>query len=226
MSIWDAAGAGDLGGVEWLVGQDPGLLNAKDRSGMTPLMRASVNGHLDVVRWLLRKGAPINERDDGDGATALWHACWYRHIPVVLLLLERGANPAIAPVWGETALAAASARDHLEVMHLLLAHPSAKATINRRDILGKTAPWEACYRGRAGAVRALLESGADPTIAKNNGMTPWTIAVTPMAIAKAACHGQQAVFSEGRRECVTALEVRYLYSSQLLSLPAFQLAEA
>jgi hypothetical protein len=45
--IWEAAKAGDLAGVERLVDQDPGLLNGKNRSGMTPLTCASVNG----VTW-------------------------------------------------------------------------------------------------------------------------------------------------------------------------------
>jgi hypothetical protein len=42
MSIWDAAKAGDLAEVERLVGQDPGLVNAKDWRGYTPLLYASL----------------------------------------------------------------------------------------------------------------------------------------------------------------------------------------
>jgi hypothetical protein len=48
-------------------------------------------------------------------------------------------------------------------------------------------------------VTALLESRADPTIAKHNG-------TTPMAAAKQ--HHPEATIAEGRRECVAALEVR------------------
>jgi ankyrin repeat protein len=58
--IWEAAKAGDLAEVERLVDQDPGLLNGKNRSGMTPLTCASQWGHVGVVRWLLRKGALVN----------------------------------------------------------------------------------------------------------------------------------------------------------------------
>jgi ankyrin repeat protein len=82
---------------------------------------------------------------------------------------------------------------------VLLGHPSARATINFRDNDGETALWAACQMGRGGVVRALLENGADPTIAHNDG-------TTPMAIAK---QGHTSVISvEGRRECVAALEVR------------------
>jgi hypothetical protein len=49
-------------------------------------------------------------------------------------------------------------------------------------------------------VRALLESGADPTIVTNLG-------ITPMAMAKLKPDFEQ-IPAEGRRECVVALEVR------------------
>jgi ankyrin repeat protein len=52
---------------------------------------------------------------------------------VVRLLLERGADPTIATRWGSTPLMIASFGGHLEVVRLLLGHPSAKATINHRD---------------------------------------------------------------------------------------------
>jgi hypothetical protein len=57
--------------------------------------------------------------------------------------------------------------------------------------------------------RALLESGADLTIANDHG-------TTPMAIAKQdpppphLNHPQNSVSAEGRRDCVAALEVRPL----------------
>jgi hypothetical protein len=55
--------------------------------------------------------------------------------------------------------------------------------------------WVACYEGRGRIVRALLESGADPT-------NPTTYGSTPMEIAKA--------MHQGRGECVEAVEVRLL----------------
>jgi hypothetical protein len=61
VNIWHAARAGDVGEVERLVGQDPGLLNARDGIGFTPLMLASRRGHVGVVRFLLDKGAAVNE---------------------------------------------------------------------------------------------------------------------------------------------------------------------
>jgi ankyrin repeat protein len=200
--IWLPAATGDLAEVERLVAQDPGLLDAKTTSsGWTALIFASQAGHVGVVRWLLDHGAAINDQAKY-GETALWHACFKGRTPVVKLLLERGADPIIAATDRSTGLMVASACGHLEVVDLLLGDPGAKATLNNRDDQGKTALWFACYEGRGGIVTVLLESGADPTIAHDNG-------TTPMAIAKqdppSNPHG---ITAEGRRECVAALEVR------------------
>jgi hypothetical protein len=64
--------------VERLVGEDPGLLGAKDDGAWTPLRLASERGHLEVVRFLLDYPAArstINSRDEW-GMTALWGACF------------------------------------------------------------------------------------------------------------------------------------------------------
>jgi uncharacterized protein len=197
--IWAAARAGDLGEVQQLVGQDPGLVNARDGRGMTPLMYASASGHLELVRWLLDKGVAINERDD-DGYSALFLSCWEGQTAVVRLLLQRGADLAIADEEGFTPLMRAALEGFPEIVRLLLGDPRAGMSINHRDEQGgETVLWHACYMGRGGIVRALLESGADPRIADNEG-------ITPMAIAKQDPDADY-ISAEGRRECVAALEV-------------------
>jgi ankyrin repeat protein len=211
MAIWDAAKAGDLAEVERLVGQDRGLLDATDGLvGWTPLILASMEGHVGVVQWLLHQGMAV---DGGicDKRTALWFACREGPTPVVRLLLERGTDPTIASLWDQTPLTVASSQGHLEVVRLLLGHPSARTTLNQRDDDGETALWYACYCGRGVVVRALLASGADPTIADKNGNTP-------MAVAKQLLGFSHEVTAEDRRKCVAALEVSF-WSSSPLTLP-------
>jgi hypothetical protein len=198
--IWEAAKAGDVGEVERLLGQDPGLLDAGDGSGRTPLMWASMRGHVGVVRWLLDKKAAINQREV-QGSTALYLACYSGRAPVVMVLAERGADPTTGSFSGFTPLIIASLGGHLKVVRFLLDHPGAKAAINHRDEDGKTALWVACCTGRGGVVRALLESGADPTIPSNNG-------TTPIAIAKLLAP-PPGVTAECYWECVAALEVSF-----------------
>jgi ankyrin repeat protein len=61
--VWTPAEAGDLAEVQRLVGEDPGLLNARDNRSLTPLMCAASKGRVGVVRWLLGKGAALDLRD-------------------------------------------------------------------------------------------------------------------------------------------------------------------
>jgi uncharacterized protein len=208
--IWRAARRGDVGEVERLVGQDPGLLDATNGVGRTALMYASEEGHVGVVRWLLRKGAAMNERD-ADGWTALWDACYGGHLPVVRLLTEGGADPTIASDEGTTPLMIASWHGHLEVVRVLLARPIIMTAIDHCSYEGRTALYCASYMGRGGVVRALLERGADPTIADNKGITPMAVAKKDPDDYGVPEHMKvpHAVRAEGRRECMAALEVRF-----------------
>jgi ankyrin repeat protein len=171
--IWEAAKAGDMGVVERLVGEDPGLLNARTTDfGMTPLMWASAEGHVGVARWLVDKWSAINGRST-KSCTALWYACARGHAPVVRLLLAKGADPTIALQVAVTPLMTASAANHLAVVRLLLADPRVKRVVNRRSIYGETALWRACKYGHVGVARALLESGADARIRTTLAPPPW-----------------------------------------------------
>jgi hypothetical protein len=131
---------------------------------------------------------------------------------VVRLLLERGADPTIAADGGWSPLMTASLNGRLETVRLLLDHPSVKTSINHRGRGGRTALWCACLKGRGGVVRALLESVADPTVARNDGTTPTATAKeVPQQGAGVPEHLKTS--AEGRRECVAALEVRSFFPS-------------
>jgi hypothetical protein len=192
---------GQLDEVARLLGEEPGLLEAKDAQGRTPCS-ASETGKVEVVRWLLDYGAAITERGV-HGDTVLTLACRLDNIPLVKLLVERGADTTISGVIG-TPLMTASIEGHSEIVRFLLEHPSAKNTINHTNVVGATALHKACQWGRGACVTALLESGADLMIANICGMTPEAAAKQPID----ECLRVVGVTPEGRRECVAALEVR------------------
>jgi uncharacterized protein len=194
-----AAERGDLAEMQRLVGEDPGLLDARHWNRETPLILACEEGQVEVVRWLVDKGAAINLRD-AEGRTALGVALWGDHLTVVKLLMEGGAEPAIISGLCGSPLSKASALGRLEVVRLILGHPNAKVIINHRSWWQNTALFVACSHGHAN-MRALLDSGADPTIANSDGRTS-------MAIAKEPPPPNGGISAEGRRECVVMLEVR------------------
>jgi ankyrin repeat protein len=117
--ICSAAREGRSGEVAWLVGHYPGLLNARDDGGKTPLIHASAGGHVELVRWLVEKGAAIHERDE-DGKTPLIHASGGGHVELVRWLVEEGVAINERDVHGCTALRTACSRGHAPVLRLLI----------------------------------------------------------------------------------------------------------
>ena len=93
---------GNINCVQSLI--DSGVdLESKDRFGGTPLLCASIYGHIDIVKLLIdsgpscmaapavRSGVNIESRVTG-GYTALHCASYNNHINIVILLLDSGAN--------------------------------------------------------------------------------------------------------------------------------------
>jgi ankyrin repeat protein len=93
--IIEAAREGDLSEVQRLVGQDAGLLNARSEiNRWTPLIVASVEGHVEVVRWLLDQNAAMHE-GNVFGFTALFVASCNGHTAVVRLSWRGGPIQAL-----------------------------------------------------------------------------------------------------------------------------------
>ena len=90
-ALMDAVFRGDADAVKTLLSKR-GFVNAKDEySGRTPLIMATVNGHIEIVKALLGKGADVSVKD-ADGWTALMFAQEYGHAEIERLLKEAGAE--------------------------------------------------------------------------------------------------------------------------------------
>lgn len=84
----------DVVRLKELLDADPGLIDARDTDGSTPLHCAVWKGHLPIVTLLLEAGADVNARNQNDhwGTTPLHAAAHANQAAIAEMLLLRGAD--------------------------------------------------------------------------------------------------------------------------------------
>ncbi|KAK3549236.1 hypothetical protein QTP70_034233 [Hemibagrus guttatus] len=100
--------------------------DASDENGFTSLHIAAANGHHGCVRALLEHGTEV-ERECVGGQTALILASEHGSTECVRALLDAGANRSHITADSCSALHAAVSSGHVDVLKLLLYHPSPRA---------------------------------------------------------------------------------------------------
>jgi ankyrin repeat protein len=149
-------------------------LDIRDRAGRTPAHVAAFASNDDALRALAAAGADLNALE-GQAYDVLTIAAVANDPALVELALELGnrADLITSPYDG-TALIAAAHLGHYDVVRFLAA---GGAPLDHVNNLGWTALMEAVVLGDGGpdhiaTVEVLLASGADPTIADRDGVTP------------------------------------------------------
>ena len=100
-------------------------INARNRHGVTVLMRAACHGHVRMVRALLDHGADPNVARN-DKFTALALAAFFGHTETVKTLIDRGASTESVTRSGTSAHMWAKARTFVEVARCLETHTPAR----------------------------------------------------------------------------------------------------
>jgi ankyrin repeat protein len=195
--ICGAAVAGDVDAVRSLLALNPAAIHETDRSA-SALEWAADYGHTAVVECLLTNGAPVNATNQW-GGTALQSAASRGSEQVVRLLLAHHADPSILNQDGETALGMACSHGrNLLVVTMLLDHKADPnrgnptplqeaafrgedriidpllqrgANINARGFDGAGALHWAVDGRHENTVKLLLERGASPLMADDQGKT-------------------------------------------------------
>ena len=154
--INDAARRGDIQTVSKLL--DQGVApDAKDETGETPLLSASLAGHADVVAVLVKRGAGMESRNDR-GLTPLHGAAYAGSFETVRLLVESGAAVNDAEnVFKVTPLIVAAEEGHADVISFLADHG---ADLEWTERAGYTALSRATFRDHPDTIDALLKVGA------------------------------------------------------------------
>ena len=179
---------------------DPGpapVGNANARGGVTPLMVAVRERAVETIDVLLGGGAPINQQS-GDGTTALIVALQNGDAAIATRLIERGADVDLANAkgWSPLFLAVKARTRETGTVPNPIIDPAALMTVirlivekgadvnvrtkTRSEAYGATA-WlrdagatpllRAAYCADLEVITYLLEHGADPHIATNDGTT-------------------------------------------------------
>ncbi len=168
-----AAHAGDLEAVRQLVEADADL-NSRDDAGRAPAHVAAFASNDDALRILAEAGADMNALENGV-YDVLTIAAVANDPEMVSLAIELGNRPdLITSIYDGTALIAAAHLGHQEVVRRLIA---GGAPLDHVNNLGWTALIEAVILGNGGpdhiaTVRALVEAGADISLADRDGVTP------------------------------------------------------
>lgn len=168
-----AAHTGDVAAISKLVSEGA-KLEAKDRAGRTPLHVAAFASKLIAIRALAKAGANMDalENQAYDVVTIAAVANDIKTLDLVLSLGAKATN--ITSIHDGTALIVAAHLGHHKVVKRLIA---AKAPLDHVNNLGWTALIEAVILGDGGpnhveSARALVNAGANKSIADRQGVTP------------------------------------------------------
>jgi hypothetical protein len=118
---WACAG-GQVGVVEWLLGECGADASAKRNNAYTPLHSAAMGGHSAVVMRLLAAGADVNAQTDPQGYAPLHSAAFGGHFDTVRLLVENGARTDLRNYRNETPADTAT-RQQKQTVADYLRHP-------------------------------------------------------------------------------------------------------
>jgi ankyrin repeat protein len=171
-SLHTAAKQGDLARITQLV--DSGAdVDAKDKRGLTPLIKAVSAGNIGAAELLIARGADVNFRDN----PPLHWAISSGEVKTVELLLDKGADINARNSWGAVPLHAAAgwspgkgqADSSCQMAQLLIARG---AEVNVRHTWGATPLHAAARKGNPGLVEVLLANGAEVNPRDDKGRTP------------------------------------------------------
>jgi uncharacterized protein len=190
--IFDAARSGDTVRLQALLASDPGLVNARNERGHSPVLIAQYHHKKAALAVLLAAGpeldlfdaasvgdsarvATLLDRDpsqinaySADGFYPLGLAAFFGHADTVKLLIARGANltqVARNPMRVQPLNAAVAGRS-MDAVRLLV---EAGAPIDPQQLEGWTPLHGAVHQGNVEMTKYLLDHGADPKLQNDKG---------------------------------------------------------
>jgi len=175
-ALLDAAAEGDIAAVRQLL--DGGAaVDPVDAADRTPLVVASYAADLELATVLVEAGADVNHQDRTRQSAYLIATSEIGPddgLALLRLTLANGADVDAKDSFNGTGLIRAAHRGYADIVDELL---RAGIEVDHVNGLGWTALLEAIILGDGGpdharVVQLLLDAGADPGLADNEGVTP------------------------------------------------------
>ena len=155
--IFSPGRIGDWQSVDYLLksGVSPNVKDSEE--GQTPLVLATIGGHLDIVETLLKFGARTDSTDNF-GRTALSWAAIHGEYAIAKLLLGANADLNHQNKEGLTPLMQAAKNSKIEMVQLLLER---KPDLNIRDYTGR-GPMDWARTQRNPRIESILRRAGVP----------------------------------------------------------------
>lgn len=173
--LFDAARDGRLDEAREFLKADPGAINGKSGSGLTPLRYAVAGEQADMIGFLIASGADATI-PDGDGVTPLHYAAATGRLKAIAALLDRRIDVDLRDRGRGTPLHAAALRGREDSAKALIGRG---ADVNARDEAQRT-PLHAAVADEsldnAALVRLLCEAKAAPNVLDDRLETPLALA--------------------------------------------------
>lgn len=184
--IHAAAESGNNAAVADFLAKDKNSVNAKNKSGQTPLHLASAAGKPGTVEFLLDNGAGIDDKD-GYGKTAIVYAASSGNYDAVKILLLNHATvngPAFAAASSRNKDAAnsilAATNDITPLHYACIRNDQESVTkclnkkwpVDAKDYEGVTPLHYAVKNGNTAIINLLIAQKANVNATDNDGMTP------------------------------------------------------
>lgn len=164
MAIHCAALTGNMDIITYLVEEKKANVNAWDWLGRTPIHYAVDSKNLKAVKYLIEKGAKTSISDE-DGNNLLLRAAENNILEIVKYLIDELGFSVYKENYNEETALTLSCRNSssnpfgsLEVAKYLI---QSGATVNHKDVYGRSALYWAAYCNQYGLVQYLVEQGAN-----------------------------------------------------------------
>ena len=123
INLFEAAAAGRLDAVSYLVKNRPASLDYHAEDGFTPLGLACYFGHARIAEFLVSNGADVNlPSNNGFGVYPIHSACAGDFTEIAKVLIENNAMVNVRQQAGATPLHSAAQNGNIELLVLLLEH--------------------------------------------------------------------------------------------------------